>query len=194
MENNNNNNNEQWKVINDFPNYEVSDQGNVRNSMTRRVLKPSYCSNGYQMIDLQKDSKRHHKLVHRLVGQSFISNLDNLPCIDHIDGCKDNNCVDNLRWCSRKQNSNYNNHKPLPDELKARYREYQNRDKQKEQKKQYYQNNKEQISEQKKQYREAHKEHISERQKLYYQAHKEQISEYQKQYYQQHKSNKSNEQ
>ena len=145
------NNNELWEVINDFPMYEVSSLGRVRNIKTKRVLKPFYCWNGYQMVDLQKDSKRHHKLIHRLVGQAFIPNPENLPCIDHIDGCRDHNCIDNLRWCSRKQNSNYDNHKPMSDELKAKYREYHNRDKQKEHHKEYM-----------KHYREAHKEQLSE--------------------------------
>jgi len=54
------------------------------------------------MVNLYKDGKKTHKLIHRLVAIAFIPNPDNLPCIDHIDGDPLNNCVDNLRWCTKK--------------------------------------------------------------------------------------------
>ena len=45
-------------------------------------------------------------LIHRAVAKLFIPNLDEKPCVDHIDGNKSNNCVDNLRWVTHKENNN----------------------------------------------------------------------------------------
>ena len=47
------------------------------------------------------------RLVHRVVAETFIPNPDNLPEVDHIDGDKSNNCVENLRWVTRSQNMKY---------------------------------------------------------------------------------------
>lgn len=63
---------------------------------------------GYPEIHLQaNDGRSKYCRVHRLVAQAFIPNPDNLPQVDHIDGNRANNCVDNLRWCTAKQNVHY---------------------------------------------------------------------------------------
>lgn len=187
------NNNELWEVIKDFPMYEVSSLGRVKSHYSGRILKPFPVWNDYLKVILCKDGKVYTKSVHRLVGQAFIPNPDNLPCIDHINGVKTDNRLCNLRWCSYKENSNYDNHKPYSEEQKARLRDcyYRNRESRIEQVKQYQQDNKEQISEQIKQYYQQHKEEKLEKMKQYYQTHKEQISEQKKQYYQQNKSRKA---
>jgi len=99
-----------WKAIADYPNYEVSDLGNVRNVTTGRVLKPGACTSGYLMIKLCKGGVPTNKKIHRLVAASFIPNLENKPCVDHIDGCRSNNCLSNLRWATISEN--HYNRKP----------------------------------------------------------------------------------
>lgn len=60
-------------------------------------------SNGYKMLEY-KGSKY---LIHRLVAETFLPNADNLPCVNHKDENKSNNCVDNLEWCTHRYNNVY---------------------------------------------------------------------------------------
>ena len=60
---------------------------------------------GTSIVDAKGVSK--NVLIHRLVAFAFIPNPNSYPQIDHIDGDKENNCVDNLRWCTPKQNINF---------------------------------------------------------------------------------------
>lgn len=111
--------NEVWKPVKGFEGlYEVSNLGNVR-SEDRYVMNGNRCcllkgkpkkaylhSNGYLMADLFKNGQGTHYLIHRLVAEAFIPNPKNLPCIDHINTIKTDNRVENLRWCSHKENMN----------------------------------------------------------------------------------------
>lgn len=67
----------------------------------------NHCINnkGYHMVHLNKNGSSKTYLVSRLVAQAFIPNPDNLPEVDHMDENKDNNCVNNLRWCTRQFNN-----------------------------------------------------------------------------------------
>lgn len=65
--------------------------------------------NGYSYVVLMKNGKRHLKSIHRLVSEAFIQNQDNKPCIDHINTIRTDNRVENLRWCSHKENMNNEN-------------------------------------------------------------------------------------
>ena len=95
--------NETWREIKDFPNYEVSNLGNVRNKKTGKVLKPRQ-KNGYLVVDLLLDDVIKNLRVHRLVAKAFIPNPDNLPQVNHKDFNKSNNDVSNLEWISRADN------------------------------------------------------------------------------------------
>ena len=90
--------------IEDYDNYFVSNFGNIKNSMTNRIMKLSNHPNGYKQIGLSKNGKQKYFLIHRLVGNAFLENPDNNPVIDHIDNNPANNNVKNLRWCSQKDN------------------------------------------------------------------------------------------
>lgn len=101
---------ENWKKIADFDNYSVSDKGRVRNDKTGRILKLNKLINGYEQVSLSKNCFVTCMLVHRLVANAFIQNPDNKPQVDHIDNCKINNCVENLRWVNQSENE-YNKDK-----------------------------------------------------------------------------------
>lgn len=82
-------------------NYLISKNGVVKNKKTNRVLKAcSTSSNGYFTVYV--DGK--NILLHRLLAETFIPNLENKPCINHIDGNKLNNSLENLEWCTYKEN------------------------------------------------------------------------------------------
>ena len=95
---------EVWKSINEFPDYEVSNLGNIRNASTKHVLKGWIINSGYLVLALRKDGKKHNRLVHRIVAKAFISNPNNLPVVNHIDANRINNCASNLEWCTQKDN------------------------------------------------------------------------------------------
>ena len=97
---------EQYKIIKDFEKYEVSNFGNIRNYKTGRILKPSIDGRGYYKVSLYKDGNLCNKKIHKLVGEYFIVNPYNKPCIDHINNNNnklDNN-INNLRCATLKEN------------------------------------------------------------------------------------------
>jgi len=98
---------EEFRPIDGFDGYAVSNFGNVRGKKNT-ILKPNCCNAGlYYCITLYKDKKKYTKKIHRLVGLVFLPNPDNLPTIDHIDRNKSNNNVNNLRWADHQtQNDN----------------------------------------------------------------------------------------
>lgn len=93
-----------WMPVRDYINYEVSNYGDVRNARTGRVLKLS--GYGYYQVHFWKDGKRKMFLVHRLVYEAFNGPIPDGLVIDHVDGCKTNNRLENLRVCTQKENSN----------------------------------------------------------------------------------------
>lgn len=86
-------------------NYYVDYEGNVYNSKGELLNQYYNIRDGYRIIDLYKDGKRIKKNVHRLVAETLIPNPDNLPCVNHIDGNKQNNRVTNLEWVTYSENS-----------------------------------------------------------------------------------------
>ena len=96
-----------YKVIPGFPNYEVSDLGNVRNKKTGKVLKP-YLTRGYLRVSLYDDEgKRCCKLLHRIAAEAFIPNPEKLPVVNHINGCKTDARVTNLEWVTHSENMSH---------------------------------------------------------------------------------------
>lgn len=102
---------EVYKKIEGYSNYEVSNLGNVRslNYNKIKILKPIIKPNGYLHVALSKNGKVKYFLVHRLVAEAFIPNLNNLPQVNHKDENPLNNCVTNLEYCTQKYNCNYGN-------------------------------------------------------------------------------------
>lgn len=97
---------ERYVKIVDFPNYYVSNFGNVKNSKGKKLKKHLH-RDGYVEYLLYKDKKHYHVKAHRIVAMAFIPNPDNLPQVNHIDEVRTNNSVDNLEWCTARYNSNY---------------------------------------------------------------------------------------
>ena len=102
---------ETWKDIEGYEGlYQVSNLGRVKSLFRyKKQLKLEITKNGYVRIMLCKNKKRKRHLVHRLVAEAFIPNPNNLPCVNHKDENKQNNCVDNLEFCTSKYNCNYGN-------------------------------------------------------------------------------------
>lgn len=94
---------ETWKEVPKNSDYLVSDTGKIRKKSSMVEHSTRY-SKGYEIVDLYKNGKRKTVRVHRLVAEAFIPNNDNKPEVNHIDGNKHNNNVDNLEWVTKKEN------------------------------------------------------------------------------------------
>lgn len=112
-------NNEIWQPVQGFEEcYEVSNRGRIKRIKNRsdavqsirieHILNPSLAGHGYQSVTLCINNKPVRRNVHRLVAQSFLPPpLEHQTCVNHKDGNKLNNIVDNLEWCSYKENESH---------------------------------------------------------------------------------------
>ncbi|MBQ0088583.1 MAG: HNH endonuclease [Prevotellaceae bacterium] len=87
--------------------YQVSNKGDVRNAVTHKILKQAIDKYGYCKVGLFKNKKQKEGKVHRLVAMAFIPNPENKPCINHLNTKRNDNRVENLEWCTWKENSNH---------------------------------------------------------------------------------------
>lgn len=91
--------------IEGFPNYKISPKGEIYSKYTKALMKPYNVEKGYRQIDIKKFKEPAQVFgVHILVAKHFLPNPDNLPIVNHIDGNKDNNNVENLEWTTQSQN------------------------------------------------------------------------------------------
>ena len=95
---------EQWRVIEGYPNYEVSNLGYVRNVKTGKVRKLQMNKFGYQYVGLCLNGKGENHYIHRLVATAFIPNFENKRTVNHINGDKTDNRVENLEWVTDSEN------------------------------------------------------------------------------------------
>lgn len=107
-----------WKDIQGWEGiYQVSNLGKIK-SLKRQtknqfgkedaIRKLDKTKNGYLLVMLRDGCKNKNVAVHRLVAQAFLANPHNYPVINHIDGVKTNNVLENLEWCTYSYNSKHN--------------------------------------------------------------------------------------
>lgn len=106
-----------WKPIKGYEGlYEISSLGRVKSLeryvannggkylIKERILKPTKNQYGYLYVVISKNNINKHKLIHRLVAETFISNKHSKRTINHINGIKTDNTLENLEWCTHKEN------------------------------------------------------------------------------------------
>lgn len=104
----------EWHNIPLYPNYEISKSGYIRNRYTQRLLKIHKYRDGYTYTRLRNSNNKPKNVkIHRLVAMTFIPNPENKPYIDHINRKRDDNRIENLRWCTPHENNTF------PETLKA---------------------------------------------------------------------------
>ena len=95
---------EYWKTIPSFPVYSASNYGRIRNNGTGRIMHVYVGTRGYLTLSLRRDNKQVQQLVHRLVAEAFLGGPHPGLDVNHIDGDKTNNSIENLEWCTREEN------------------------------------------------------------------------------------------
>lgn len=85
-------------------NYMVNEFGEVYSIKRNKILTPKINHDGYLRIQLWKNGSCEFVGIHRLIAETFISNPDNKTIVNHKDGNKQNNVVENLEWCTQKEN------------------------------------------------------------------------------------------
>lgn len=87
--------------------YDIDENGLIYSHKTNRYLQGTLYNTGYKMVRLTVEGVKKGYAIHRLVAQTFIPNPNNLPIVNHKDGKKQNNSVDNLEWVTASENHNH---------------------------------------------------------------------------------------
>lgn len=93
--------------------YAITSCGKVWSYKSKKFLKPMIIKNKYHVARLINNKKVEHKYIHKLVAEAYIPNPNNYDTIDHIDGNKSNNCINNLQWMKRGDNAAKSNKKKV---------------------------------------------------------------------------------
>lgn len=100
---------EKWTTIQEASNYEVSTYGNIRNKTTQKILKGRLTKSGYLQVSLKIDetNKFSNRYIHRLVAIYWIDNPEDKREVNHKDGNKENNNINNLEWVTSSENQKH---------------------------------------------------------------------------------------
>lgn len=103
---------EEWRDIEGYPNYQVSNKGRVRSlnyyrTGNTKVLKAGKNNYGYPQVWLFRDGNGKLFRVHRLVADAFLQPVEGKDQVDHISGIRDDARVENLRYCTHKENMSF---------------------------------------------------------------------------------------
>ena len=121
--------NEEWRDIKGYEGYyQVSNYGRVRSLdrvIDNRIIKGKlkcikYSKLGYCIVSLYKNGTPKFYLIHRLVAEAFIPNINNFPQINHKNEIKADNRVENLEWCDSSYNINYGKRNKIVTEKKSK--------------------------------------------------------------------------
>lgn len=96
-----------WVQIANYPWYEVSNQGDVRNTRTNKILGRRVDKDGYRQVQLYNSGVGLNHKVHRLVAEAFIPHDIDRDQVNHLNGNKEDNRVENLQWCTRSENTRH---------------------------------------------------------------------------------------
>lgn len=99
---------EEWRKIEGYDNYSISNLGEVKNDNTKILLK-THIKDGYYVVTLSRNNKCKKHYIHRLIGNAFIQNPKNLPFINHKNQKRDDNRIENLEWVTNIENSQSKN-------------------------------------------------------------------------------------
>jgi hypothetical protein len=88
-------------------NYIIHEDGRVYSIKRSKFLKPNVDERGYERVALYINGKAKNYRVHRLVAEAYIPNLDNKPQVNHKNGVKTDNRVENLEWCTNAENQQH---------------------------------------------------------------------------------------
>ena len=100
----NENTNEKWHVIKNYPNYLISSFGRIINVINMKIKELKTHKNGYVNCTIKNAKGKKKFRVHRLVADAFLSKKDNYNIVNHLDGIKNNNKVENLEWTNTSGN------------------------------------------------------------------------------------------
>jgi hypothetical protein len=121
---------ENWKDIDGYEGrYQVSNLGRIKSlnyikSKKTKIIKCNRDNDGYYSVVLYKNVKPKRYKIHRLVALMFIENPYNKPQVNHIDACKWNNNVNNLEWCTAKENLRHAWNMGLMEKSRDAFRKY----------------------------------------------------------------------
>jgi hypothetical protein len=98
-----------WLPISICNDYEISSKGRIKSLKGKepRILNPSNDGDGYLMVLICKEGIRYPRRIHRLVAEAYIPNPDNKPCVNHKNGIKMDNRIENLEWVTTQENTQH---------------------------------------------------------------------------------------